>query len=332
MLAPLGAGAYDRQVPDAAVDSHWQNGGFGTGVPMTGLAEIQDSGTYVDPTDAADLRSTVVRAAEGQRPYLRLNNFWRLTAGIPDASLALDGLWIGTRTTPRSVVLQAKDPSCTFARVSLKYCTLDPGGEDANGADLPPVALVITCFVEELVVERCILSSIRLDGAKARVQRLIIRDSLVHARTAGLIPIDLPACHIQMERCTLVAAELPDLALEAERLEASDSLVAGRMVITDTQSGCFRFSARGPGSSAPHPYRSLVLVDLPRLFASRRFGDPDYLRLSEVAPAEVLRGSEQGSHMGVFCAAMLPSKLDSLATKIDEFMPFGRLPHVIFEN
>jgi hypothetical protein len=230
------------------------------------------------------------------------------------------------------VVLQAKDATCGFQQVALSYCTLDPGGEDANGAVLPPVALVISCFVEELVVERCILSSIRLDGSQAGVQRLILRDSIVHASAAGVIPIHLPACHVEMERCTVVAPGLSDGALEVERLDASDSVVAGRMQISDTQSGCFRFSARGAGSSAPHPYRSVVLEDLPRLFASRRFGDPNYMRLSEVAPGALLRGSEQGSHMGAFCSAALPIKLDSLETKIDEFMPFGRLPHVIFEN
>jgi hypothetical protein len=263
---------------------------------------------------------------------LKLNNFWRFGASINNATLNLDGLWIGTRTTPRSVVLQAKDASSNFEKAILRYCTLDPGGEDANGAALPPVNLVISCYVEELVIDRCVLASIQLQGSDAGVDRLIVRDSIIHTQTAGQVPIEVPTAHLTLERCTVVAPQLTSIAIEVERVDACDSLIIGRLQVSDTQKGCFRFSARELLSSVPCPYRSVVVQDPARLFASRRFGDPEYLRLSHAAPVEILRGAEHGRSMGAHCIAALPIKEESLMAKIEEYMPFGRLPHLVFEN
>jgi hypothetical protein len=82
----------------------------------------------------------------------------------------------------------------------------------------------------------------------------------------------------------------------------------------------------------PHPYRSHLVDDLSRLFASRRFGDPHYAQLSPAAPPELERGAENGSEIGAFCSAVAPVKRDGLRSKMDEYMPFGRMPNFIAEN
>jgi hypothetical protein len=271
--------------------------------------------------------SCTVRAAEAQRPYVVLESAdWRLRAAAPNARLHLDGLWVGARAA-RVVRLQGN-----FERVLLRYVTLDPGGNDAAGAPLPPVELVIEGFVEKLVLERCMLAGVRLQGAGASLEQLIVRDSVVHARAAGAVALDLPSARVRMVRTTVIAPALADLALRAELLDATDSLVAGVARIANTQAGCFRFSARAPGSSVPHPYRSHVVDDLPRLFASLRFGDPRYAQLSPAAPAELERGAENGAEIGAFCGALAPVKRAGLRAKVDEYMPFGRLPDFIIEN
>jgi hypothetical protein len=173
---------------------------------------------------------------------------------------------------------------------------------------------------------------VRLDGAGSSVERIVLRDSIVHARAPGSVALDLPTASVRMARSTIIAAALNEDALRAELLDATDSLIAGIALIANTQQGCFRFSARAPGSRVPHPYRSHVVDDMPRLFATRRFGDPHYAQLSPAAPAELTHGAENGSEIGAFCSALVPIKRDGLRVKVDEYMPFGRLANFIIEN
>jgi hypothetical protein len=270
--------------------------------------------------------ATTLRAAEGQRPYVRLLADWQLSAAGSNRSLVLDGLWIGAR--PGGHLRLGGD----WARVTLRHCTLDPGGLDAMGGVLPPCELVITGTVDELVIERCILPSLRLQGVNAGVDRITISDSIVDATQPGGVGIAAPRAHLTMARSTVVGASIVALCLDVEWLDATDTLVVGRADVTDLQSGCFRFGARGPLSRVPHPYASHVVDDLERLFASRRFGDPAYATLSPRAPAALLTGSEDASEIGAFCAERGPIKFDSLRTKVEEYMPFGRLPAYITEN
>jgi hypothetical protein len=327
MLAPIGAGAFARQVDGPAASASWQNGSSAAGTPASGIAEIQDSRNYIDPPNQLATVDCTVRAREDQRPYVVLEaKNWRFGAAAANAQLLLDGMWIGARAA-RVLRLEGN-----FERVRLRYLTLDPGGADAAGGVLPAVTLVIAGFVEKLVIDRCILSGLRLQGAGDSVERLILRDSIVHERGTGAAAVDLPTASIRMARTTLIVNALADVALRAERLDATDSLVGGIVEIANTQAGCFRFSARAPGSSVPHPYRSHLVDDLSRLFASRRFGDPHYAQLSPAAPPELERGAENGSEIGAFCSAVAPVKRDGLRSKMDEYMPFGRMPNFIAEN
>jgi hypothetical protein len=327
MLVPIGAGAFGRQLDSTAPAALWAAGAFGAGTPANGLAQVEDSRTYVGPPDQLAVASCIVRAREAQRPYVLLSNAdWRFIAAAANALLELDGLWVGARQAGEIVL------GGNFERVRLRTTTLDPGGTDAVGAALPAVSLVVAGFVERLVVQQCILASIRLQGPNASIERLVVRDSILHARTTGVVAIDAPGADVQMARTTVIAPQMHALALRIERLYATDSLIAGRAQVVNTQEGCFRFSARAPGSRVPHPYRSYIVDDMPRLFASLRFGDPSYAQLSAAAPPALQRAAESGSEIGAFCSALVPIKHDSLKHKIDEYMPFGRLPNILFEN
>ena len=327
MLAPIGAGAYGREIDGPPPLTLWQNGGFGLGTPANGVAEIADSLNYAGPPDQLAAVACGVRAAEAQRPYAILDAAnWRLRSAVPTATLQLDGFWIGARAV-RTVRLEGH-----FDRVGLRFMTFDPGGLDALGAALPAVVIVVAGVVEKLVIDRCVLAGVRLAGAAASVERLIIRDSIVQARAANAVALDLPTARVRMARCTLIAPALDATAMNVEQLDATDSLVAGVALVADTQAGCFRFSARAPGSAVPHPYRSQVLDDIARLFASTRFGDYRYAQLGPVAPGSIAEGAENGSEMGAYCGAIVPVKRASLAAKVDEYLPFGRIPNYVLEN
>lgn len=120
--------------------------------------------------------------------------------------------------------------------------------------------------------------------------------------------------------------------MDVNRLWASETMVTGRVEVTDTQTGCFRFSAAPAGSRLPRPYEAHVLTDAAHIFTSRRFGQPGYGQLSQTAPEALTRGAENGSEIGAFSHLLNPIKLDSLRAKIDEYMPFGLILIFIFET
>lgn len=320
----IGAGAPGREIDPTPATVHWQQRSSAAGTPAAGIVEIDDSSTFANPPDQLAVTACTVRAAEGQRPYLRLANDWRLAAAGANRTLVLDGLWLGVRAGSRLVL------GGDWARVELRHCTLDPGGLDAMGNLLPPCELVIAGTIDELVIERCILAAIRLQGVAAGVDHIDISDSIVDAtRSTGIVA---PRAQLTLNRCTVIAAAINTLCVDVEKVNASDTLIAGRADVTDLQNGCFRFSARGPLSRVPQPYESHVVDEMARLFNSRRFGDPAYATLQPHAPAALHAGSEEGSEIGAYCSEIGPIKLASLRSKVEEFMPFGRLPAFLLEN
>ena len=326
MAGPIGAGALGRQIDPTPASVAWSQRSSAAGIPSNGIVEIRDSSTFAKPPNQLALINTTLRAAEGQRPYVLLNGDWRLAAVGDNRELHIDGLWIGGR--PGGNLRIEGD----YRRVSLRYCTLDPGGRDATGANLPPCALLISGSIDELLIDRCILPSLRLEGSQAGIDKITIRDSIVACQHSGSVGLIAPRSRLSAERCTVLAAAIDGLCVRVEQLAASDTLIAGRADVTDLQSGCFRFSARGPDSRVPHPYESLLLDDLERLFASRRYGDPSFATLSQRAPEKLRTGSEAGSEIGAYCSEISPIKLLSLEAKVEEYMPFGRLPAYIMEN
>lgn len=325
MLSPVGAGAYSRELPDETVDVIWQNGQSAAGTPANGVVDVADSRTYSSPQNQLAVIDTRVRAREGQRPYFVLNNHWRLTSGVDDAVLIFDGLWLGSRAG-RNIILDGN-----FERVEIRYCTLDPGGEAADGSVLPQVDLVIQGFVENLVIENSILAAIRLDGANASIEKITITDSVLQTRTAGSPLIDVLTADLELNRSTLIMPFETDVAVVVERLSSSDSLTVGKINVIDNQNGCFRFSAAAAGSRVAKPYRSVFPSSVAGLFVSTHFGHYQYAHLTSRGYNSISEGAENGAEMGVFNQAINPTKLAGAAAKVNEYLPFGRTPNFIIE-
>jgi hypothetical protein len=323
---PVGAGGFQRRF-SAAPDSAFGGGGALAALPTAGVARIEDSRTYTPIADIADINGLTLAAADQQRPYLRLDADWTLDSAPPDPAqpdplMTLEGLWIGAVGDARSVIL-----SGDFEQVTIRYCTFDPGGRDADDAEIPPVTLAIAGFVERLVIDSCVMGPIRLDGAGA-VETLVIRDSIVQATRASDPALEIGAGMVDMARVTVLGG-----AVDLLRLYATDCLIAGSADVTDTQAGCFRFSAAPPNSRLPRPYESFTLEPgtARALFVSDAYGQPGFAMLAQTAPEAVARGGEDGAEMGVFNRARAPFKLDGLRAKVAEFMPFGLLPIFVVE-
>ena len=321
--ADIGAGPFDRRralVDLAALPTRVLKSGGGAiaaaDLPLDGGLQIDDSKSYGPVADRTGVRRLVVQAADRQRPYVRLDAAWTLTAdaAATDDTLVLSGLWIGGGAVDRRVEIAG-----AWERVTLRHVTLDPGGTDAEGNTLGAVQFVVSGAVRELVIESSIVGPIVV-AAGGVVDTLIVRDSIVQARSAGQPAFVSAPGRVRLERVTI----LGDVTVE--RLTATETLVIGKVDVADTQDGCFRFSAAGEGSRLPQPFASHVLSDTRAILVSTTFGDPHYAELSEVAPSSVRRGAENGSEIGAFSALNAPIKLDGLRAKVEEFLPFGLIP------
>jgi hypothetical protein len=289
-------------------------------VNVIGATEIGDSSTFGPVSNKTGIQNTIIRAANFERPYLRMGSSWVLdTGGSLEAFLTLEGLWLGG-TGNFTLVLRGD-----YERVTIRHCTLDPGGVDAQGNPISPLSLVVEGAVDKLLIDRSITAPIRTQGA-GMVQKLIVRDSIVQSINPLVAAIDMPLVDVEMFRTTVFGG------IDVDRLNASEVLITGLADVTDTQAGCFRFSAALKGSRVPHPYESYFIEDTNHFFTSRRFGQPGYAQLSLTAPPGLLRGAENGSEIGAFSSLLSPIRLDGLRAKVDEYMPFGLIPVFIFET
>jgi hypothetical protein len=324
--APIGAGTYERpSVKGSIPDVHYSGGGS-LSFPIAVLSkvnQIDDSKTYGPIGNMNGITSLSLQAADHQRPYLRLDKNWILTAGTTDATLILDGLWIGNIGNKQfEIILKG-----TFQRVTIRNCTLDPGGDlNVLNQNLNPVRLVVLGTVQELVIEDSIVGPI-LTAKKGLVEALFICDSIVQSVETGVRAIGLHEGVVTLNRSTVLGQ------IKVHRLKASEVILTDIAQVDDTQNGCFRFSAAPKVSRLPRPYESLLFTtDTHHWFNSRRFGQPDYCQMSETAPEQLQRGAENGSEMGAFSSLLNPIKFDSLNTKIEEYMPFGLIPIYIYET
>jgi hypothetical protein len=322
----LGAGPYDRrdfvdETPSLSIPT---GGGTITVAQLAteGVSELADSATYGPVDDLPGVKHFTLQAANGQRPYVRLGMDWVIeSAPGVEAEVTLEGLWIGA-ATPAAVVLRG-----SFKKVTVSHCTLDPGGEDVDGGSLPRVPLFIEGEVDELVVDHSITGPIATQSG-GHIDVLRISDSIVSSEAGGA---SMPALATTLGRVVLRRVTVLG-AVDVHRLEASEALITGLTEVTDTQQGCFRFSAAPGGSRLPHPYESHTLADAPRLFTSRRFGHPAYCQLSEASPVELRTGAENGSELGAWSSLLTPIKLQSLGHKVSEYLPFGLIPFFLFET
>jgi hypothetical protein len=342
---PIGAGGHDRSDSVVTVVTHPVQGGgaIQTAVPANpnflpsaGVAEVSDSLTYSPIDNRNQVKQLEFRAADRQRPYLRLTHDWHFSAApAGQGELVLDGLWIGCDGTSHSLVLDGN-----FKSVTLRNMTLDPGGVAAGGNVIQAVQLRVNGFVDLLRIDRSITGAILINPA-ATIERLEITDSIVHGppRVMPPNPIDPALSLLTGETHLLRTTVFGDI--DVPWLYASEVLIAGYADVTNTQAGCFRFSAvlkvRDPDqplidhSRVPHPYESHFLPGVAGLFTSAVFGQPGYAQLAE-APEFLRRGAKNGGEIGAFNFLLSPIKFDSLWAKVDEFAPFGLLPVYLFET
>ena len=327
----IGASTYDRQ--DSLMPNP-KNIPSGNLIPFIslqnkGVVQIIDNKTYDWPAAAKkNIVNLTVQAANKKRPYTRLKDTLILEGADTESKLCLNGLWIGGGGS-QELILKGN-----FECVVIKHCTLDPGGDnDLKGNTINPLPLVIEAQIETLIIDSSITAPILCRNG-GLVENLKVYDSIIQSVDKDSPAVSLESSTVELNRVTIFGN------IEALRLFASETIIAKLQGdsdaitrITDTQNGCFRFSAGPKEGRLPKPYESyLYSGDTNFWFTSKKFGQPGFAQISEVAPVEITRGAENGSEMGAFSSLINPIKIDSLKAKAEEYMPFGLIPLFIHET
>lgn len=362
----VGAGPYARVLPVARELSDVISGGaplpelFDLPDPERALT-IADSRTYAlairrGDDDSERITTAVLQADEGTRPFVTITGDDGAAATLTPASrpagatspprrVEIDGVWLGTdddaQDPVREFVIASADPPAEtgfdWDEIVLRHTTVDPGGLRADRTRIAALKITVRSRVRTIRIERSIVGAIEVadDGL---LEELSIRDSIVDATQVELdddgrrVAIRNVSGRVELGGVTVFGD------VQADVLEASDTVVTGQLVVADTQASCFRFSATSEGPKElqrlPRLFSSRVFEGgvEPHFFVSQRFGDPGYGRLSRLAPDFLHAGAEDGLEIGVFSFLHDPLRLQGVLAKIAEFKPVGVLDQYVFEG
>jgi len=65
-------------------------------------------------------------------------------------------------------------------------------------------------------------------------------------------------------------------------------------------------------------------------FTSVHYGHPAYCQLSHYCPDQIRTGAEDGSEMGAFCTLRNPQREANLRIRLQEYLPVGLTPGLIY--
>jgi hypothetical protein len=331
----LGGGAYERgaelqgaptQVVDAAAPDLQAALDASTG---GGIVEFADSRTYELASSAPNLsvdpdQVVEIRAANGQRPLVRVTGGEWVIEGGAGATIVLNGLAIAG-----GALRITGDP----AAVILRHCTLVPGLErtQANEPAQPDApSLVIEPENVTVTIDRCICGPIQAANGCVVVAHRSIFDAADETRPVfygTYNPVDgstTPGGALDLADCTIVGRVHTQRFLEATNVIFAARAPTGTALLPvrseRTQDGCMRFSAIPAGARTPRRYR--CTGDTPR-FTSLRFGVAAYAQLSVECPETIRAGAEDESEMGVFHDLYLPQRESDLRTRLEEYLRYG---------
>ncbi len=297
-----------------------------------GVIEITDSSRYAETLDiaVADEGSVEIRAANGRRPVLDLGGL-QITGGANSACV-LNGLLV------TGAPLQVPDlAGNTLARLQLAHCTLVPGiGLQPDGTPTQPGAPSLLLAIAELDtdIDRCIVGAIRCH-ARASVRA---SDSLVDATARDAVAFAAADEQAAGGVLSLLACTVVGKVHASEIGLVSNSIVHAALADADSwpvpvrsarkQVGCVRFSWLPFESIVParHRCQPASASDARRIaprFTSLRYGTPAYGQLTTTTPAEILRGADDESEMGVFHHLFGPQRESNLRIRLAEYLRVG---------
>jgi hypothetical protein len=320
---------------------------------------IRDNRSYAlnSPLTLADDSFLVIQSSDGRRPHIvPAGGELQITGDHPGSQLTLSGLLVEgsihvigetqilrllhTTLVPRRSPGAGGSPPAPIPSVIVEGA--DGAGDTINAAFRLRAAFSIT-------------GPLRLPS---HADSLVLLDSVVDGMGDAAIcapnTTAEPGPPGTLERVTIFGSSFfSKLPL------ASEVIFTERVVATQTQEGCVRFSYVNRQSTTPRRYRcqpeleiatqieraevSAPLTAAQRAqidaqvrarvvpsFTSFRYGDPGYAQLHLNSPVEIRTGAEDGSEMGVFCHLKQPQRETNLRIRLEEYLPFGLDPGIIY--
>jgi hypothetical protein len=319
------------------------------------LIEILDSRTYALP-GSIQLRNghwLALEAANGQRPLLQTVAAGFDVQVVPppgpndrrEAELTLSGV----------VVEGFLRVTGDLGRLRLLHSTLVPG-RTLNPIDGRPVSQDPSLIAEAAAGPNPINLELKVEIAFSitgplRLPRdargLWLLDSIVDGTRLGAPPVqgtaiaatgtnDQPGPPAVIERTTLFGPSwLKKLTL------GSEVIFTHPVIVTQRQEGCVRFSYVPLDSLTPRRYRCQPDLAVEKAgigeadrvvpsFTDLYYGLPGYAQLRLGVPSEIRKGAEDGSEMGAFSHLKQPQRETNLRIRLDEYLPFGLEPGLIY--
>jgi len=363
----VGAGTYPREsdvalgpaINDASAEVSFTP-------PAAGLQAFGDNRRYVwnwPATRRFDVAGELrLEAADRTRPYVvartdaATRDFTLVGTDGQDNHLIIDGLWLALlanaaiETAVAGAEVRAPPAHARlvldghFETVTLRHVTLDPGGEQVRldptvARGLPIITLEIEGSVRLLRIERSITGPIvetRTDPSLLNAGQIRISDSIVQSIDPDRPALSVELGRLQLENTTVLGA------CEANLIFATNTLFDGPLRVTNRQQSCLRFSAVAgyedvagiDPSVLPRRFECVEYADTlpPGSVLSRRFGDPDFAALSELADRELRQGGENRTEIGVGNARYWNQRRDDLARVVANFLPVGQNAQIYQET
>ncbi len=266
-----------------------------------GVIQIEDSLTY-DEIYLRINKSLTIQAANFQRPTVLVNN---IDVEEGAGEIKLDGIFFTSG-------IKLKE---SIAKLVISSCTFNP---EKTGLEVPE-----SVSIGSIEISNSIIGKIACKNA----DNIKITDSIVHNESGAAIYGSWIDEHsnavLTVEQSTILGD------CRVKELYSSDSIHLGIIDVINTQDGCIRYCRyQKEGSRLPAVFYSTE--DIP-LFNSRLFWRYDYCELAANCSENVKTKSEKGSEIGAFSGAQNPIREKNLRIKLQEYMPTGLRPVVIYE-
>ena len=306
-----------------------------------GVIEITDSSRYSETLsiDVVAEGSVEIRASNGRRPTLDIAGL--TISGAENSSATLNGLLI------TGAALDVPDAGGNqLERLSIIHCTLVPGiALSTAGEPVQATAASLNLALAglETEIEKSIVGAVRSHArgsfsASDSIIDATARDGVAYAagddESAGAA-MSLVACTVigklHCSEIVLVSNSILFAAL------ASGDSWAAPVRAARKQVGCVRFSWLPFESILPTRYRcqpdsnQSALYIAPR-FTALRYGTPAYAQLTTSTPAEVLRGADDESEMGVFHHLYGAQRETNLHIRLAEYLRVGLRAGIFYES
>jgi hypothetical protein len=232
-----------------------------------------------------------------------------------------------------------------LGELRISDCTLVPGGglePDGTPSDAGAASVALDGgSLDRVRIEHAIVGRVELPDESTLEASDSVLDGLGATALAGDASGAVAGPVSSLERCTAIGA------VRVRTLElASDSIFTASVNATRVQRGCVRFSyAPFDSSQTPRRYRcqpdmaieaadpadeARVRAHLVPAFTSLDYGHPAYCQLAARCPVEIRTGASNGAEMGVFNSLLQPQREANLRLRLDEYLPFGLEPGLIY--